>query len=221
MSARVCFFHTVAGLAERFDELAAEHVPDADRFHAVDESTLQDALAAGGLTPSVTSRICTQLSLAEDAGADVVLDTCSSTSPAVDVARELVEVPILKIDDPMAERAVELGDHVTVVATAASTLGPSTDLIGRKAERAGREVTVESELVEGALEARESGDVAEHDRLIAERVSARAAETDVIVLAQASMAHVESDLADRVDVPVLSSPDLAMEAVAAELERVE
>lgn len=221
MSAEICFFHTVAGLSGRFDELAAEHVPDAEHFHIVDESTLRDALDAGELTPSITNRICAQLSLAEDAGADVVLDTCSSTSPAVDVARQLVDIPIVKIDDPMTERAVELGKHVTVIATAASTLGPSTELIDRKADQAGKAVSVDSAFVEGALEARESGDVDEHDRLITERAADVAPGTDVVVLAQASMAHLEPDLSERVDVPVLSSPRLAMEAVAAEVDRLD
>lgn len=221
MSSKICFFHTVSELTERFDKLAAEYVPNAEYFHIVDESTLRDALDAGGLTPSITSRICTQLSLAEDADADIVLDTCSSTSPTVDIARELVDIPIVKIDDPMTERAVELGEHVTVVATASSTLGPSTNLVERKADRTEKAVTVASQLVDGALEARESGDVAEHDRLIVECVVELASETDVVVLAQASMAHLEQDLTDRVDVSVLTSPKLAMETIAAEADRME
>lgn len=47
------------------------------------------------------------------------------------------------------------------------------------------------------------------------------AETDVVVLAQASMAHLKPNLTDYVDIPILSSPDLAMEAVAAEVGRME
>lgn len=220
MSIEICFFHTVAGLSGRFDELAAKYVPEAEYFHIVDESTLQDALEAGKLTPPITNRICTQLSLAEDAGANVILDTCSSTSPAVNTARELISVPIIKIDDPMTELAVDLGDRVTVVATAASTLGPSTELVKRKAKQSGKEITVDSELVEGALKARETGDIDEHDRLITERVVNMGAETDVVVLAQASMAHLEPNLTERVGVSVLSSPNLAMEAVATEVDRI-
>lgn len=211
---RICFFHTVAGLADTFDELATEHEVDAEWYHAVDESVLEDMLAAGELTPSVTRRICAQLSLAEHAGADVILDTCSSTSPAVDVARELVETPIVKIDDPMTERAVELGDRIGVLATAASTLGPSTDLLERKADEAGRAVDVEPVLVDDAFEARLNDDVDRHDRLVTERAIDLADETDVLVLAQASMSHLEAPLSDRVPVPVLSSPELAMERVA-------
>jgi len=211
---RVALFHTVAALSGRFEDLADEYLDGAEWYHAVDESVLDDMLDAGELTPTVTERICTQLALAGRGGADVVLDTCSSTSPAVDVARQLVDVPIVKIDDPMTERAVELGDRIAVVATAASTLGPSRALVERKGEDAGRDVTVETVLVDDAFEARRAGDIDAHDELVAEAVEGLAEDVDVVVLAQASMSHLESALAERVSVPVLSSPDLAMERVA-------
>jgi hypothetical protein len=55
-------------------------------------------------------------------------------------------------------------------------------------------------VVEGAADARAAGDHAAHDRLIGAVV--RNAETDVIVLAQASMAPAAGD-----DPRVLSSPE--------------
>ncbi|UTF55744.1 aspartate/glutamate racemase family protein [Natronosalvus rutilus] len=211
---RVALFHTVAALTGRFEELADEYLADAEWYHVVDESVLDDMLDAGELTPNVTERICTQLALAQRGGADIVLDTCSSTSPAVDVSRKLVDVPIVKIDDPMTERAVEIGDRIVVVATAASTLGPSKDLVERKGEEAGRDVTVETVLVDEAFEARRAGDLEMHDELVSEAVEDFADDFDVVVLAQASMSHLESSLFERTSVPVLSSPDLAMEHIA-------
>lgn len=214
----VCFFHTVASLSGRFDELAEEYLRDAEHFHIVDESTLDELLDVGELTPSVTDRICTQLSLAERAGADLVLDTCSSTSPAVDVARELVDVPIVKIDDPMTERAVELGDRIAVVATANSTLGPSTELVERKADQRGKTVTIESSLVDGALDALKRGDEDRHDELVSERVLDLTEDVDVVVLAQASMSHLDPELSKRTSTPVLSSPHMAMADVAGRVD---
>lgn len=215
----VCFFHTGASLSETFDDLAAEYLSEADHFHMVDESVIEELLEVGELTPSIRRRICAQLSLAEEAGADVILDTCSSTSPAVDTARQVVEIPIVKIDDPMTERAVELGDRIHVLATAGSTVGPSTDLIESKAEAADRSVTVEHTLVEEAFEPMMRGDLERHDELVTERAAAVAEDADVIVLAQASMSHLEDELSDRTGLPVLSSPDRAMERVAEMVEK--
>lgn len=217
----VCFFHTVAGLSRRFDELAEEYLPtDIEHFHVVDESTLDDLLEQDELTPSIRSRICTQMDLAQRGGADIVLDTCSSTSPAVDTARDLVDVPIVKIDDPMTERAVELGDRIAVVATASSTLGPSTELVQRKADQRGADVTVEPSHVEGALDARTSGDVDRHDELVSEQVRDLAGEYDVIVLAQASMSHLRPKLGDDLSVPILSSPHMAMKRLVERVNEV-
>lgn len=211
---RVALFHTVAALSSQFEELADEYLDDAEWYHAVDESVLDDMLAAGELTPSVTERICTQLSLAQRGGADVILDTCSNTSPAVDVARHLVDIPVVKIDDPMTERAIELGNRIAVVATATSTLGPSQELVERKGEETGRNVMVETVVVDDAFEARRTGDVDTHDELVSKAVEGLVDDFDVVMLAQASMGHLESSLSERVSVPVLSSPDLAMERVA-------
>lgn len=210
----VCFFHTGAELSGTFDDLAAEYIPEMEYFHQVDESVIDELLEVGELTPSIRRRISAQLQLAEQAGADVVLDTCSSTSPAVDTARELVDIPIVKIDDPMTEKAVSLGDSVDVIATANSTLGPSTELVESKAAQLDRSITVNSTLVDDAFAARKDGDLETHDRLVKEHVREVADDVDVIVLAQASMSHLESDLEDATSVHVLSSPDLAMERIS-------
>ncbi|WP_313692389.1 aspartate/glutamate racemase family protein [Halorarum halobium] len=210
----VCFFHTGAVLTETFDELASEYIPDTEYYHMVDESVIDELLSEGALTPGITQRICSQLTLAEQAGADVVLDTCSSTSPAVNVARQIVDIPIVKIDDPMTERAVEVGDRIAVIATAASTLEPSTELVERKAARTDRPIEIQSSLVDDAFEARQNGETERHDRLVTERAREVADDVDVIVLAQASMSHLENELSEETGLTVLSSPDLAMERIA-------
>jgi Asp/Glu/hydantoin racemase len=211
---RITFFHTVATLSSEFEELANKYFDDVEWCHAVDESVLDDMLEMGKLTPGVTERICTQLSLAQRGGADIILDTCSSTSPAVDIAREIIDIPIIKIDDPMAERAVDLGDRIAVVATAASTLNPSRKLVEAKSRETDRDTTVETVLVDDALEARRMGRLETHDELVSEAVERIAGDFEVIILAQASMSHLESIVSERVTTPVLSSPDLAMERVA-------
>jgi Asp/Glu/hydantoin racemase len=78
-------------------------------------------------------------------------------------------------------------------------------------------VKVEALLVEGAFQALSAGNRDEHDRLVREAAVALAKRCDVIVLAQASMAHLEEPISAAVSVPVLSSPRLCLEAVAARL----
>ena len=212
---RLAFIHTVANLAGKFDELARQHLSDVDVFHMLDESVLQD-LMKNGTSPSIARRIVGLVGLASDAGADLIVFTCSSTSPMIDIARQTTATPVLKVDDPMARRAVTEGERIGVLCTTTSTLGPSGDLIRIHAAAEGREVTVEPVLVEGAFAALKAGDRDGHDRLVHDAAKRLAAQCDLIVLAQASMAHLMEPIAAALDIRVLSSPPLLMDALLSE-----
>lgn len=213
MIQRLALLHTVVFLADMFKELLKENLPNVENFHIVDESILQELLREGHLTPGIIRRIATQAISARDAGADLILFTCSSTSPAVDAVRALLDVPILKVDDPLAEKAVELGERIGVVATAHTTLGPSVSLIEAHAAKVGKEVKVTPKLESQAFQAIMSGDRQEHDKRVKDAAIQLAKSNDVVVLAQASMAHLSEELTKSVSVPVLASPNLCMSAL--------
>jgi hypothetical protein len=90
---------------------------------------------------------------------------------------------------------------------------PTTELVEATAREAGRPVTVVSRLCEGAFAALDRGDGARHDAIIAEELDRLAAEVDVVVLAQASMARIAA-ARPAGGTRVLSSPRLAMERLA-------
>jgi hypothetical protein len=62
-------------------------------------------------------------------------------------------VPVLRVDQPMADKAVQLGKRIGVVATLSTTLNPTSDLVRRRAAVAGKEIELKSVLCEGAFEA--------------------------------------------------------------------
>lgn len=199
------FVHTVLSLPPTFAALAEELVPGADVFHIADETLLGVTRREGKLTPTTRRRVLGYVESAADAGADVVVVTCSSIGPAVEASRGFVDVPVLRIDEPMADEAVRLGTRIGVLATLSTTLEPTADLVKRRAAVAGKDVEVVAQLCEGAFGSER------HDELVREGLRGVSAEVDVIVLAQASMARVvEKDP----PVPVLSSPRLGMQRVA-------
>ncbi|WP_037577738.1 aspartate/glutamate racemase family protein [Phaeacidiphilus oryzae] len=204
---RVCVLHTVAALPAVFDPLLRELAPRARPYHVVDESLLADTVAYGPL-PRTAARLAGYVQHAEAAGADAVLVTCSSIGPAAELARPLAGIPVLRIDQPMAEEAVRTGRRIAVLATLDSTLAPTADLIRRAAGSLGAGLTLTTTTCPGAYEARTGGDPARHDELIAEEARRLAAGHDVLVLAQASMAGALAALpADALGgVPVLTSP---------------
>ena len=183
-------------------------------YHIVDEMLLKLAIAEGRLSPFIYRRAADHVIAADEAGADVVMFTCSSISPCVDVARPMVDVPVLKVDEPMVDKALSIGTTIGVAATLRSTLGPTTELVKTRAEMMSTQVEIHSVLGEGAFEALGAGDKQAHDRIVRDTLKGLMANSDVVVLAQASMARVLDTIPpDEQPVPVLSSPRLAVERV--------
>ncbi len=212
---RLGLIHTSATLVPIFSELCRDKLAGVDTFHIADDSLNKDVVARGRLTPRTARRVVDHIAWAEEAGADVILVTCSSIGVAVEAAVPLVGVPVLRVDQPMADRAVATGDRVGVIATLPTTLEPTADLIRRRASVAGRSVEVAARLCEGAFDALMGGDPARHDAMVADALGTLGREVDVIVLAQASMARVVEGLsAEDRRVPILASPPLAIEHLA-------
>lgn len=207
--------HTSATLVPVFQELCRAKLPNVDTFNIADDSLISEVIARGKLTPNVAWRVAEHIRSAEAAGADQILVTCSSIGPAVDTAGPLAGVPVLRVDLPMADRAVQTGRRIGVVATLATTLTPTADLIRRRAAAAGREIELKSRLCDGAFDTLMKGNNAKHDAMVGDALRQLASEVDVIVLAQASMARVVEGLAaaDR-RVPIFASPPLAIDYLA-------
>ncbi|WP_226781306.1 aspartate/glutamate racemase family protein [Oceaniglobus trochenteri] len=214
---RLAVLHTVALLAERFKTRIADRFPDLDSFHMLDESLLQD-LMRDGPSAGIVARVVGHAQLAERAGATGLLFTCSSTSPAVDVARRVVSIPIVKIDDAMAAKAVTLGNRIGVICTTTSTQGPSRDLLLDHAKGARRKIEVETRLCDSAYHALIGGDRDTHDRIVTQAARDLAPHVDTVVLAQASIAHLRETLDGELAVPVLASPDLCIQTLDSQLD---
>lgn len=219
MGKKLFLLHTVGSLIETFRNLCTEVMPEVELVHLVDESLLKDAIAEGRLTPSVYRRVGRHALSAQDAGASALLVTCSSISPCVDVVQKQVDIPVLKIDEAMADRAVELGDTIGVIATLPSTLVPTVSLVESRAAAKCRKVSLRSALCEGAFDALMAGDVASHDRIVIQELASLMKEVDVIVLSQASMARVAQVAKDQ-KVPILSSPRLGIERTKEVLDKL-
>ena len=211
--------HTSATLVPVFAELCAKYIPHIKTFNIVDDSLIKNTIACGELTADTSRRVVNYAGSAQDAGADYILFTCSSIGPAVEAAAGLSHVPVLRVDQPMADKAVQLGKKIGVVATLSTTLNPTSDLVRRRAIAAGKEIELVPVLCEGAFEALMSGDAATHDQKVGDALKKLANEVDVILLAQASMARVVDTLAEAdKKVPILASPPIAMEYLATVLK---
>jgi Asp/Glu/hydantoin racemase len=212
---RLGLVHTSATLVPVFAQLCKDKLPNVEVFNIADDSLVKGIIASGSLTATIARRVASYLESAELAGADYIMVTGSSIGPAVEAGAKLIGVPVLRVDQPMADQAVATGKRIGVIATLRTTLEPTADLIQRRADLAGKKIELTSRLAEGAFDALMSGDAAKHDTMVATALKELSQTVDLIVLAQASMARVVDTLAPADKrVPILASPGIAVDYLA-------
>ena len=221
MSKKIGLIHTSATLIPVFQELINKYFEGQDIkvFNIVDDSLVKNIIERGSLTTEISKRVLDYVCSANDSGADFILVTCSSIGRAVEMAASYSKVPVLRVDQPMTDVAIQMGIKIGVVATLASTLEPTSDLVLRRAAIAGKEIELTSRLCEGAFDALMGGNPELHNKLVATILKELAQEVDVILLAQASMARVVGQLSEEdKKVPILASPEIAVQHIASFLE---
>ncbi|MCL2571396.1 MAG: aspartate/glutamate racemase family protein [Defluviitaleaceae bacterium] len=207
--------YTGKGLQDPLSALISQMLPGFRQVSIIDDNIIGECVKAGEVTANVKSLLNKYYKAAVDMGADIILNTCSSVGDVADAAAPASPVPLIRIDEAMAIKAVENHKKIAVVATLPTTLDPTLRFIKAKAKLAGKEIEAISGLAEGAFDALISGDPAKHDEIIKSTVEKLAKENaDCIVLAQASMMRMEKALNDLVDIPVYASPPLCFEALA-------
>jgi len=142
-----------------------------------------------------------------------ILISCSTMNRAfrqVSETMQTVGVPVVQIDEAMMEEAVNTEGRILVVATHGPTVRSTQELLQETADRLGKSVNFVGATVEEAFDMLGRGDIAGHNRTIAEaiRETTSRESIDVVVLAQLSMSVFSFSHPDPVGefgVPVLNS----------------
>lgn len=210
MNKHIAIIHTSFVSVEVLKQLFQEIIPEANIHNLVDDSLLAEVMENNEITQGIIKRMTNYVQMAESIGADAILSQCSSMGEAVDIASKIIQIPVLKIDQAMADKAVTLGNKIAVVATVASTMKPSCTLIKEAAQKMNKEIEIVEALVNGALDILlNKGDRETHNRLVLEQIKKLDGKCDVIVLAQGSMIVLLPFIKD-IKTPVLTSPELGV-----------
>src|SRR5688500_9115152 len=149
---KLAIIHTTPATIDTMKALAAEMLPGCEVVNFVDDSILPQLAQNGGDLVEVEERLIHYARFAEQVSADVILEACSSVGEVVTKMQAAVSIPIVRIDDGMAEQAVQRGEQLGVAATLPTTLEPTTRLLRAKAEKAGKQVEIMPLLIEGAYQ---------------------------------------------------------------------
>jgi len=207
---KMAIIHTSFVSVNDLAALCKEILPGVAVTNIVDDSLLPEVRENGGLTKNVTRRICAYAVEAQQMGCDAILNQCSSVGEAVDVARELINIPYIKVDEPMAEKAAAIGGRIAVIATVSTTLGPSCRLVERAVAKLGTKAEVVPVYVDGAFDILLKQGSEAHNAMLIDRVREEAGKASCVVLAQGSMLCL-APLLIGMPVPVFTSPRLGVE----------
>ena len=212
MKTPVAFLHTSPAAIPPLMKYYTDQAPDIEITNQLDDGLLR--LFARDDEATAEVRLRDMLVAARYVyGARAAMVTCSSVTRRVMLnLLPVANIPLFKIDDPMAEAAVRAGRTLGIAVTFPPTVKTTTALLQQAAADAGRTVELEALVVEDAYDALLSGNVERHDELLLNGVNDLARlGVDAIVLAQVSMARILPAIEGRFSVPVFSSLPSSLE----------
>ena len=161
-------------------------------MHLCDDTIQRDNLSAKvGTIPKVNYYKFAQYAHnLEEAGVDAILLACSTFNYAAELARPMVNTPILQIDRPMMEKAVQTGSRIGLLATLPTTVPSSKRLLEIAAKEAGKEVQIEVSLQSEAFAEYSKGNIKRHNELLLKAVEELSNKVDCIVMAQLSLSLI-------------------------------
>lgn len=154
---KLIVFHPSMNLVSAVDALISERAPGMPFTTVVKENLLDEAIK-NGITDNVIEQIENVVSSIPSADDYVMLCTCSTLGGKAEEIGRAQGKTVLRIDRPMAERAVEIGGKIGIVAALESTMEPTGNLIKQVAEEKGVTADTALLLIPGAWERKKSGD---------------------------------------------------------------
>jgi Asp/Glu/hydantoin racemase len=213
MKKKLAIIHTTPVTIEPLKDLANKMIGECEIINLVDDSILPQLGKNGGNVQEIADRWEGYAKVAEQLGADCILNACSSIGELVAFTQPKIATPIIRIDDAMAEFAINSAEKIGVAATLETTLKPTLELLKLKAAQKQKKVEFEPILVSSAYQKLIANDKEGHDLDLSVALRELAKKVDIVVLAQASMARVVSSFTPDEQRHFVTSPELGMEAV--------
>lgn len=208
-AARIYVVHALSASLAPVAEAFAGGWPKAKVCNLMDDALSRDRQSGQYADGDFELRFSGLIHYCLASGADGILFACSAFSDVIEAARSGIRLPVLKPDEAMISKALEMGTRFAVVATFEPSIASLRSQIESEAKNNGKSVRVEGVFVEDAMRALNEGDGARHDALIAGAVG-KIAGVDAVLLGQFSMARAAASSAPRSQAPLLTSPESAV-----------
>jgi hypothetical protein len=185
MPKRIFLVHPYFPAMAPIDAAFKQGWPEAQTVNLLDESLYADVPQDGTLSPLLYGRVATLLNHCVGSGADGIVFTGTTFGPAIEAVRPL-KVPLLRVEEAMAEQAVGMGRDILLVCSAKRAMPVIRGSLEAAAQRQNLTPRISELWVSGAKDALAQGGMEAHDRLIAREVEA-SGHAGTIVIGQISM----------------------------------
>ncbi|MGD1818065.1 MAG: aspartate/glutamate racemase family protein [Pleomorphochaeta sp.] len=209
----IALIHTVKPILNSFSKTLKEKCDEElEIFEIYDDYLASNPNEIGYFSKDNKKRLYNDIENCCLAGVSIIVTTCSTLTPIIEELRPFFNVPIVAIDDEMGKIAVSKGTKIRVLATAESTIAPTVSKLNKEAKKINKKIEIVSSFDNDAYEAMKSGHLKEHDEKLLKVIS-EIKDFDVIVLAQASMAHLAKESKKYTNIDVIGSIDTCQQKV--------
>ncbi|MEM9096423.1 MAG: aspartate/glutamate racemase family protein [Pseudomonadota bacterium] len=215
--ARIALVHATRVAIAPIEEAAQALWPEAETISILEEGLSVDRQKSAALSSELWARIVAIAKYAATIRPDGILFTCSAFGAAVDDAARQITLPILKPNEAMFDNALSFGERIAMIYTFPPAAQSLTEEFQEAASARGSNATLTPYFSEGALAAKRAGDHCEHDLLLA-KTARQIKDADVMILAQFSMSGAADAVRRQTNVPVLTSPEAAVNEMRRRVE---
>lgn len=214
---RIALIHATRAAMHPVESAAAWLWPESETISILDEGLSVDRSKTAELSPDLFRRIIDLCRYAEGTHADGVLFTCSAFGEAIEHAGSEASIPVMKPNEAMFGTALSFGRKIAMIYTFSPAAAGMEEEFYAAAMASKGNAKLTSVFCAGALDAMKAGDDAAHDNLIA-KTAAGIKDADIIMLAQFSMASAVNEVRKRTKIPVLTSPESAIQEIRRRIE---
>lgn len=207
---RIVLYHATPVAMDPVKASMARLWPEAEAVNLLDDGlTIDRAKEGSQLSEGLIERFLDFGRYAHRIGADGILVTCSAFGPAIDRMAEELSIPVLKPNEAMFREAIAAGGRIGMLATFKPAISTMSDEFEQFVSEIGAKATLDTIVVDDAIDLLRKGDADSHNRLVAKRAPELGTH-DAIMLAHFSTSRAAEAVRAVVGVPVLSAPDAAV-----------
>lgn len=214
---RIFLIHATPVAIEPINEAFGRLWPEAQLVNLLEDSLPKDLASAGTLTADLKLRFLALASYAVQAGADAILFTCSAFGEAIDLCKEAVNVPVLKPNEAMIEEALTTASRIAILATFEPAITSMSEEFKQTAKLMGKPLELVAYTDASAFKALQAGDESTHNEAIM-NLAGKVDGSDIICFAQFSMTCAAEGSRASSALPVLTTPDSAVQKLRAALK---